>query len=232
MNVVITGSSRGIGKSVAEKFALKGNHLFLCARNTKTLEDTVRIIKADHPEVEISYMAADLSVKADVINFAEFCLSKSVPDILINNAGVYLPGNIKDEPDGQFELMMNTNIFSAYYITRKLLPSMLRNGSGHIFNICSVASLHAYTGGGSYSISKFALDGFNTNLRQELKSSGIKVTAVYPGAVMTDSWGDFDNSDKRIMEANDVAEMIFASTRLSVQAVVEEIIIRPQLGDL
>ena len=86
--------------------------------------------------------------------------------------------------------------------------------------------------GGSYSISKFALLGFSKNLREELKPFGIKVTAVLPGAVMTDSWEGFDNSTKRIMEANDIANLVVAAASLSDQAVVEDIVIRPLLGDL
>jgi NADP-dependent 3-hydroxy acid dehydrogenase YdfG len=109
---------------------------------------------------------------------------------------------------------------------------MMNQKRGHIFNICSIASLRAYDGGGTYSISKFALNGFSQNLRHEMKPHGIKVTAVFPGAVLTDSWGDFDNSNHRIMEASDIAKMIFAASTLSPQAVVEEITIRPQLGDL
>jgi short-subunit dehydrogenase len=109
---------------------------------------------------------------------------------------------------------------------------MIKASKGHVFNICSVASLKAYPGGAGYSISKFALDGLSQNLRHELMPHGIKVTAVFPGAVFTDSWGDFDNSQLRIMEAADIAKMILAASKLSAQAVVEGIIIRPQLGDL
>ena len=109
---------------------------------------------------------------------------------------------------------------------------MMQRKSGHIFNLCSIASLKAYPGGGGYGISKFALHGFNLNLREEMKTHGIKVTGIYPGAVLTDTWGDFDNSQKRIMEASDIAEMVYSCTKLSAQAVVEDIIIRPQLGDL
>ena len=112
------------------------------------------------------------------------------------------------------------------------MPLMMSAKQGHIFNICSIAALSAYPNGGSYSISKYALMGFNKNLRAELTPYNIKVTAVFPGAVMTDSWGNFDNTSKRIMEADDIAKMIFASTTLSAQAVVEDIIIRPQLGDM
>ena len=99
-------------------------------------------------------------------------------------------------------------------------------------NISSIAGQQAYPNGGSYSISKFAVAGFSKNLREELKPMNIKVTTVYPGAVLTDSWGDFDNSDGRIMEAGDIAAMILAASKLSAGAVVEEITLRPQLGDL
>jgi short-subunit dehydrogenase len=98
--------------------------------------------------------------------------------------------------------------------------------------MCSIASLHAYPNGGSYSISKFALMGLTKNLREELKPFHIKVTGVYPGAVLSDSWAGFDNTSKRIMEAEDIAAMIVAASKLSPQAVVEDIILRPQLGDL
>ena len=128
--------------------------------------------------------------------------------------------------------MIDVNFYSAYYLTRHLVPFMIKKSTCHIFNICSVAALKAYPGGSSYSISKFALNGFSQNLRLELMNHGIKVTAVFPGAALTDTWSNYDNSDKRIMEANDIATMVFSATQLSVQAVVEEITIRPQLGDL
>ena len=109
---------------------------------------------------------------------------------------------------------------------------MMKRKQGHIFNICSIAALHAYEQGGSYSITKYALDGLSVNLRHEMKGYGIKVTAVYPGAAYTDSWSSSGVSPDRIMTAGDIADMIYASARLSPQACVEEIVIRPQLGDL
>ena len=98
--------------------------------------------------------------------------------------------------------------------------------------MCSIASLQAYHNGGAYSISKFALYGFSKNLREEMKAYNIKVTSVLPGAALTDSWIDSGISADRIMEAGDIAKMILASSKLSPQACVEEIIMRPQLGDL
>lgn len=232
MNIIITGSSKGIGRTIAEKFAADGHHLFLCARDENKLQQAANELQRQFPATVVHTMPADLSKKEEVTAFAAFCLKAGTPDVLINNTGVYLPGNIAGEPEGNLEQMMATNLYSAYHLTRAILPAMKKKQQGHIFNICSIASLNAYDGGGSYSISKFALDGFNKNLRHELKPTGIKVTGIYPGAVLTDSWAGFDNSNRRIMEAGDVAMMVHAATMLSGQAVVEDIVLRPQLGDL
>jgi short-subunit dehydrogenase len=134
------------------------------------------------------------------------------------------------------ENQIATNLYSAYHLTRTLLPKMMQNPSaglrGHVFNICSIAGLQPYKNGGAYSISKFAMDGFSKNLREEMKEYGIKVTTVYPGAVLTNAWGNFDNSNHRIMEAADIAQMVYTASQLSAGACVEEIVMRPQLGDL
>jgi short-subunit dehydrogenase len=159
-------------------------------------------------------------------------LEKGTPSILVNNAGYFSPGNIPDEADDALEKQMAVNLYSAYHTTRALLPAMLKMGKGHVFNICSIASLNAYAQGGSYSISKFALLGFSKNLRLELKDKGIKVTAVCPGAVYTNSWVGSGVDPNRIMESEDIAKMIFAAAHLSPQAVVEDIVMRPQKGDL
>lgn len=232
MNIVITGAARGIGKAIAKAFAVEGNTIFLCARNDDTLKATAVEIKNLNPSATIHHFVADLSKKNDADSFAAFCLAKAVPDILINNAGGFVPGNILDEPDGNLETMLTNNLYSAYFITRKLAPAMKEKGDGHIFNICSIAAKKAYDGGGSYSISKFAMDGFSQNLRHELMPFGVKVTTLFPGAVFTDSWAGFDNSTNRIMQTEDVAKMILACTKLSPSAVPEEILLRPQLGDL
>ncbi len=232
MSVIITGAGRGIGKAIALKFAAQGEELILCAKSAETIENAKQEILIRFPNTVIHTFHTDLSEKAAVKEFGAFCLTKGTPGVLINNAGSYIPGKCINEDEGVMEQMMNINFYSAYYLTRFLLPSMMAVKQGHIFNICSIASLQAYEGGGGYSVSKFALHGFSNNLRHELKPHGIKVTSVFPGAVFTDSWAGYDNSSNRIMEAGDIAEMVFAATKLSTQAVVEDIVIRPQLGDL
>lgn len=230
--VVITGASRGIGKAIAATFAAEGAALYLCARNEFALYKTMEELQTRYPEAQIKAFPADLTNKDSVMAFGNWCLGQTVPDILVNNAGAYQPGAVHSEPDGLLESQLAINLFSAYHLTRKLLPPMIQRRSGHIFTICSIAGLQAYPNGGAYSISKFALNGFSRNLREELKPYGINVTAVHPGAVLTDSWGDFDNSQGRIMEASDIAKLVWAASRLSPQACVEDITIRPQQGDL
>lgn len=232
-NIVITGASKGMGKSIAAAFANEANNFFLCARNEVNLYKTVTELQTRFPQSNFNAMPADLSVKEQCILFGNWINERcTAVDILVNNAGMFVPGSVYNESDGILEKMMATNLYSAYHVTQTLIANMIAAKKGHIFNICSIAAQQAYTNGGSYSISKFALLGFSKNLREELKPHQIKVTAVLPGAVFTDSWIDFDNSNHRIMEASDIAAMIVAATKLSPAAVVEEIVLRPQAGDL
>lgn len=232
MKAVITGGSKGIGKAIAKKFLENGYHVQICSRTESQLKETAEEFHSQFPNSTIEYFVADLSLRDEVKKFAKWILKKGHVDVLVNNAGVYLPGNCYDEPEGNIEQLMAINFYSAYDLSRLLLPSMIHHRTGHIFNICSIASLQAYEGGGGYSISKYALKGLTDNLRHEMKSFGIKVTGVYAGAVNTDSWKNFDNSNGRIMEPGDIASMVFAASQLTPQAVVEEILFRPQLGDL
>jgi short-subunit dehydrogenase len=233
MNVIITGASKGFGKALAEKFASENHDLYICSRNAVALYRTVDELLTRFPDVTIKAKPFDLSIKEQAKEFGHWVLQFGISiDVLINNAGLFLPGSVYNEDEGVLEKMIDVNLYSAYHLTRVLVPKMITQKSGHIFNMCSIASLHSYKNGGAYSISKFALAGFSKNLREELKTLGIKVTAVFPGAAFTDSWSGSGVDPKRIMEAADIAEMIFAASKLSPQACVEDIILRPQLGDL
>jgi short-subunit dehydrogenase len=235
MNIIITGGSRGLGSAIAEIFAQDGKEhtLILSARNKSLLEATAASLQERYPKNKVLHFAADLTQKEEATGFGKWVLAQ-VPtvDVLVNNAGAYVPGNIGDEPDGALEEMMAINLYSAYHLTRALLPQMKEAKKGHIFNMCSIASVKAYPNGGAYSISKFALLGFSKNLREELKEHNIKVTAVMPGAVYTDSWAGSGVPESRIMEAHDIALLVYNATQLSPQATIEEIIVRPQLGDI
>jgi len=233
MKIVITGASRGLGFSMAEAFAAEGHDLLLTGRHEIRLYQALESLMGRFPDQIIKAKPFDLGSKQGAVDFGHWVLGLGVvPDILINNAGTFEPGRLVDEPDGQIEQMLQINLLSAYHLTRVLLPGMIERKSGHIFNICSIAALQAYPNGGSYSISKFALSGFSKNLREELKPYAIKVTGIYPGAVYTDSWADSGVEPGRIMKPSDIAATILQIAKLSPQAVVEELIIRPLAGDL
>lgn len=233
MNVVITGASRGFGFAIAEQFAAAGHSLYLCARDQERLRQSADTLKAQYPGLIVYVYAADLSDEKAVKSLAKKLLEEAgTIDILVNNAGSFVPGSVYNEPEGALKQMIDLNLFSAYHLTRALVPSMISRRQGHIFNMCSIASVQAYPNGGAYSISKFALLGFSRNLREEMKPFQVKVTAVLPGAAYTDSWKGSGVEPARIMEARDIAHMVYQATLLSPQACVEEIVLRPQLGDL
>ena len=147
-NIVITGASKGMGKAMAAQFAAAKNNIFICSRNEEELAKTTKELNEKYEDC-VQYFPADLSKKKEVINFAEWLLYKNISlDILINNAGQFVPGSVYNEPEGYLEKMMDINLFAAYHLTRALLPRMMEKRSGHIFNMCSIAALKAYHNGG------------------------------------------------------------------------------------
>lgn len=231
--VIVTGGTKGIGKSLVWKFASEGFDVITCARNAEELSYLKSSISDKYPNVLIYTSVADLSKRSgreEVIKMVQN-LNRPV-DVLINNAGLFVQGQIHNEAEGVLESQIQTNLMSAYEITRGVVGGMIEKRSGSIFNICSIASITAYENGGSYTISKFALLGMTKVLRQEMKPYNIRVTAVLPGATLTASWEGVDLPQERFIKPEDVADSIFGIYNLSGQTVVEEILIRPQLGDL
>jgi len=233
MNAVISGGSKGIGRAIAFKFAQEGFNIAVCARNKKPLNDLEQELKSQFPTIEVISFDCDVSQKSAILKFAEHIKNKwDTVDVLVNNAGTFIPGEIHKEKEGILEQLINTNLYSAYHLTRALIDMMIANKSGHIFNICSTASITAYANSGSYCISKFALLGFSKVLREEMKKRGIRVTAVLPGATLTDSWAKTNLPENRFMKPKDIASVIYNAYSLSKQTDVEQICLRPVLGDI
>lgn len=228
---VVTGATQGIGRAIAEKLLAAGYNIAICARSSSDLDGLQRTWALQYPGARILTVAADFSTPGDVLTFAAAVNREfDGTDMLVNNAGIFSPGDLATEPEGQLEEMMQVNVYSAYHLTRALLPAM--HPGSHIFNMCSVASLRAYPNGGAYSITKYALLGFSDNLREELKPRQIKVTAICPGATWSRSWSGSGIEEERIMKSSDIADMLWATYTLSAQADVEMIIMRPLAGDL
>lgn len=227
--IVVSGCTKGIGFAICNLFANNGFSIAGYARNQKDISEMQTSFSQLYPQQQFLFISADAAQKQDVLNFAKKVSERFLSvDILVNNAGVFLPGSILEEKDGTLETLMETNVYSAYYLTRALQPILKRN----VFNICSIASLQAYPAGASYTISKFALLGFSKQLRHEFMHTNIKVTSVMPGAVLTNAWSGVDLPGTRFIQSEDIAKMILNTYELSDGADVEELVIRPQLGDI
>ena len=229
---VVTGASKGIGFSVAKRLAEAGFSLFIVGRDNDRLVDAKsQLLLAGAPEVYT--FVGDLS-QSDV---AKRCVSviadtwESIT-VLVNNAGVFLPGTMMEEEDGQFETLMTTNMNSAYHITKGLWTLLKKSPRAHVFNMCSIASITAYAAGGSYSVSKFAMLGFSKSLRLEGMPHDIRVTAILPGATLTESWAGVDLPSTRFIQPEDVANTLYSAFLMNENTVMEEVVLRPVLGDI
>ena len=233
MNAIITGSTKGIGRAILMALAAEGWNVAATSRNLEELEALQAEVNKLYPKQECLIHWVDFSEKEETVLYGK-TIHEAWPviDLLVNNVGVFVPGAVHDEEDGVLEATMALNLYSPYYLTRALLPGMIQRKQGQIINICSIASFMSYPNGGSYTISKFAQLGFSKVLREEMKPYGIKVTSIMPGATWSASWGNAPYDLDRLMPAEDVATAVIACTKMGLSSVVEEIIIRPQLGDL
>lgn len=232
LNVVVTGASRGIGFAVAQRFASEGHHLLIVARNAVDLQNAEQVLIQLGAD-SVKCVTADLSSTQTISD----CVTQirehfSAVHVLVNNAGLFLGGTMMEEAAGQFQHLMNTNVISAYEMTRGLWSLMQGVPRAHVFNMCSIASVTAYAAGGSYSVAKFALMGFSKSLRLEGMPHGIRVSAVLPGATLTDSWAGVDLPTSRFMDPKDVAEAIYTAFSINEHTVMEEVLLRPILGDV
>jgi len=233
MNIIITGATKGIGKAIATKFVHHNYNLVLCSRTRDDLILCKENLLQLNNSIKIYIGVMDAKSNKSIDEFGQFVLdSVDSIDVLVNNVGQFEMANIANADEGQLENMLQTNLFCAYHLTRKLLPKMMSKKKGHIINMCSVASIMAYPNSSLYSISKFALLGFSKSLRNELREFNIKVTSILPGATWSNSWVNSGYDESAMMKSEDIAEMIWQVVHLSKNAVVEDIILRPINGDI
>lgn len=229
---VISGGTKGIGKSCVISFAKLGFEIATNSRNARELEELQsEVFKITGQNIHI--YKADFAEKTQVENFADYV--KSIfpfVNVLINNAGVFIPGQSLQEEDGVHELEIAVNLNAPYYLTRFLQEALIRSNDAYIYNMCSTASFTAYVNGGSYCISKFGLLGFTKVLRLEMMPHKIAVSAVMPGATLTHSWAGTSLPESRFMNPDHVAEILINAWNLRSSCVMEELIIRPMEGDI
>ncbi len=230
--VLVTGASQGIGAAVAAQFASTTHaKLALVARNAgnlKVVADRCRVLGGDP-----RFFRCDLTQDREVDSLMNNLVSQmGVPDVVVNNAGLFRPGSVRDTDVGDFRHQIDSNLISAYAVTHALIAPMMDRGSGHVFFMASVAAVRGYPSGAAYCAAKHGVLGLARALREETKEAGIRVTAVIPGATYTASWADSGIPESRFMPAEDIARAIVDVYQLGDRSVVEELLIRPQLGDL
>jgi NADP-dependent 3-hydroxy acid dehydrogenase YdfG len=231
--VVITGASQGIGAAIARAFSadIRGVRLALVARNSANLSAVARScasLGADAGEFpcDVSDEAAVAGLEAAVRRrFGRV-------DVLVNNAGKYFGAPFLETSAADFDRMISANLRSLFLVTRAFAPAMVRRRRGDIFNMGSVAGIAALPGAPAYTAAKYGVAGLSKAMRSEFRDKGVRVCCVHPGATVSPSWKGSGVPAGRMMPAEDVARAFLAVYKMTRRTVVEEIVLRPQLGDL
>lgn len=225
MIAVVTGATQGIGKATAIRFAKEKFNLIISARSLNDLENTKMELEKEY-SIQVYTFACDFSRLEEVRNFSIFIESivKKI-DVLVNNVGQYMNGDIFDNPVEKFQEQLNVNLLSTHVLTEALMPMFKSQKSGHIFTIGSLLSFKVRESAAFYTITKHALRTWNQLLFEYTRSFGVKSTLVMPSSTLTASWGDQPNKEEFIQPA-DVADCIFNCYQLPGASVVDEISVR------
>ena len=231
--VLITGASQGIGAALARVFAeeIPGVRLALVARNRARLEAVARNCRRRGAKAQV--FPCDVGEEKPVAAMAKAVAKRyGTIDVLINNAGQFLSVPFLRMKTADFDRMLAANLRSVFLVSRAVAPAMARRGRGDIFNMSSIAGREAFAGDAGYCAAKFGLSGLSQVMRLELRDKGVRVCCVYPGATSSPSWRGSGIPRSRLMPAADVARAFLDCYRLGRRTVVEEVVLRPQGGDI
>lgn len=220
---LITGGSRGLGKATAIAFAKEGINVAITGRNEALLQEVVTEIKSYG--VESMYASFDVTnredVKAGVASITQFFPKI---DILVNNAGIAKFGTFLEMDEQDWITILNTNVLGMYYITKEILPLMVAQNEGDIFNVSSTAGLAGNPTTSAYSASKFAVIGMSESLMKEVRKNNIRVTTLTPSTIASDmskELGLTDGNPERVLQPEDFAELIVATMKLPRRALIK-----------
>lgn len=231
--VLITGASQGIGAAIARTFAreIRGVRLALVARNEKNLKAVANSCAKLGATAEI--FLCDVSDEQAVAEMSAAVTRRfRVVDVLINNAGKFTAAPFLETTVAAFDTLIAQNLRSAFLVTKAFVPAMTKQERGDVFFMSSIAGRAAYPNSAAYCAAKFGVAGLAQVLRAETKETGVRVCCVYPGATWSPSWSASGIKPERIMPAEDIARAFLDLYRLSRNTVVEEIVLRPQRGDI
>lgn len=231
MNIWITGASKGIGKAIAEEILRDGHTVAVSSRDKTLLEEVYRSINSDL----LIRIPLDVRSHKQVNDAVKLIISKlGSIDVLINNAGITKFKPISETSIEEFDEIIDVNLKGVVNGIKTVLPHMTERKSGWIINIISVTVNKVFTNSGAYAASKAGVLALTNVLREEVRDKGIKVTSIIPGATATEMWpaGVLEKYEERMMQGNDVGKVVASMLRSPDTIMLEEILLRPQLGDL
>ncbi|MHA1977990.1 MAG: SDR family oxidoreductase [Candidatus Hodarchaeales archaeon] len=225
---IVTGASKGIGRAISHKLASLNMNLVLVSRDSSLLEKVKHEI-TDLGKGEIITLAANLTIEEEIKKIVDHTLNHfGQIDVLVNNAGVGKFKRIDAFTLDDYNCIFDVNIKGLFLLTKYVVPHLIKQKSGHIINISSIAGKNGFKSGTLYAASKHAVQGFTWSLREDIKEFGIKVTAVCPGSVLTRFGGSEVDRVEWSLEPEDVAHAIGYLVTESDFVNTAEIVIKPR----
>ena len=224
---LVTGASRGIGRSISLALAGAGAHVFLCARSKDQIEKVKKEIESNGGAA--TAVPTDITVENELISIYRMIKEQHGRlDIVINNAGMGTWGKLADVPVEDFDRMINVNLRGMYISCQQAVRMMIPAGSGFIINISSVVGFKGYVNQSGYTATKHGVMGLTKSLSAEVQEHGICVSAILPGGVDTDFIGDArpDLDRSVLISPGDIAKTVLFLLSLSGTAMVDQIYVR------
>jgi len=225
---LVTGGSRGIGKAIAIKLAQLGASLSICARDSQALRTTAEQLLAIPRKV--FQQPADVTNPAEIAALVQATEKHLGPiTLLVNNAGVGNPGfgPVQDKSEADWDRVLDTNLKSAFLVSRAVAPLMIQRRRGDIINISSLAGKNTFAGGALYCASKWGLQGLTGCMAEDLRQFGIRVSVICPGSVATGFSGRGPKDPSKVLTPEDVAHAVATLALQRPQSFISEVHLRP-----
>ncbi|PYS50590.1 MAG: short-chain dehydrogenase [Acidobacteria bacterium] len=225
---IVTGSTKGIGRAIAEALVRESLNVCVSARKADEVEQAVREL-SDAGEGNVTGVVCDVRDYDEVKALVEHTVSEfGGVDVLVNNAGIGIFGRVDETEPEDFRSVIETNLFGVFYCCREAIPRMKRRGGGYIINISSLAGTNAHPQMAVYNASKFGLNGFSEALMQEVRHDGIKVSYIMPGSVNTNFGGDEPDETKSWqLQPSDIARVVVDLLHHDDRSLPSRVEIRP-----
>ena len=225
---IVTGGTKGIGRSIAEALVRENVNVCISARSGNEIVETVRDLRA-LGKGSATGIVCDVRIHAQIKSLLELTVFEfGGLDILVNNAGIGVFGTVEEMSPEDFRAVLETNLFGVFYCCHEAIPLMKQRGGGYIINISSLAGANPHPRMAAYNASKFGLNGFSEALMQEVRHDGIKVSYIMPGSVNTEFGGD-SPSDRNAwqLQPSDIARIVIDLLHHDDRSLPSRVEIRP-----